>query len=155
MRYTINLVYWCFATILCSCTDYAGATSIAYANDSNHHIQMLDFDWPEDEFAAGIDIFPGEEFLFKHTEFPVNDRTPLEADDDNVTYSVKHILPREVTVVFDNQYAITYSRDGEHTDLCYIDNYLPTSKGPIHWRFTYHFTDAHYEYARKYGTELE
>lgn len=156
MRRTINLIYLCFATTLCSCADYVGGTFIAYANDSNHHIRMLDFAWPdEDDYAAGIDIFPGEEFLFKYEGFPVNDRTPLEADDTQVMYSAKGILPRGVTVVFDNQYAVTYSREGEHTDLCYIDNYLPTNRGPLAWRFTYHFTDEHYEYARKYGTVLE
>ena len=53
------------------------------------------------------------------------------------------------------KYHITYSREGEHTALCELENYIPTRVGDGFWNFTYHFTDDDYEYARKHGELIE
>lgn len=156
MKCIINLAYLCTAILLYSCEDYSGGTHIMFANDSSHHIQMINFAWPDDDdYAAGIYISPGEKAHFKGGGFNVNDRTPLDADNRTILSDAINKLPRGATVIFDNQYAITYSANSEPTTLCYIENYFPTRISPTWWRYTYHFTDEDYEYAREHGEVIE
>lgn len=149
----INFTYLCIAVLLCSCGDRGGGTTVLFANDSNYHIQMIDFAYPyDDELAAGIEIFPGETVRLNSTSHFINHDTLgiYEASSN-----AHNLMPRGVTVIFDNQYIIRYSRDGEYKTLCELENYLPTSLSPTWWYFTYHFTDEDYEFAREHGTEMK
>lgn len=154
MKRIINFSYLCIAILTCSCADRGGGTSVGFTNDSSHHILMIDFAHPngDDQYAAGIEIFPGETAKFNSTHFFIEHKT---LDVDEAAYSALQLIPHGVTVVFDNEYAIRYSRDGKHKALCEIENYIPSPYSPTWWRYTYHFTDEDYEYARKHGEVIE
>lgn len=67
----------------------------------------------------------------------------------------KLLIPEKVTVVYDNEYSITFSRDSEVDNLCNMSDYVCKRLNELHRECRYTFTEADYEYAKTYGEKIE
>ncbi|MBQ8492910.1 MAG: hypothetical protein IJ464_01335 [Alistipes sp.] len=115
---------------------------------------IIDLEKPHDRYyPAGIELSPGDTIEFQRMEYSASEKDPLNADDRQIVSLANAAILNGATVIYDDKYAITYLYNGEHTALCDYESYVPKRTGDLCWRFTYHFTDEDYEYAREHGRE--
>ena len=157
MKTIIKLIPFYIVLLFASCDrDLSAGAAIKYCNNSSHHILMTDFDsYAPEEHAAGIEIFPGETIHYDSSSHMTSGDGKYDADHREIIYDAKYLLPRNVTIVFDGQYAIKYSQDDTNNKLCILENYIPKRSGDRFWYFVYTFTDEDYAYAREHGEVVE
>ena len=71
------------------------------------------------------------------------------------TKAQKLVIPQTVTVVYDDEYSITFSRGSEMDNLCNLNDYKCVQKSEQDIDCCYTFTNEDYEYAKTYGEKME
>lgn len=139
----------------CSCkglvTDlaYRVTHEVVYTNNSNHSINIV-CDSQYYQYPCELEISQGEmECMGIHFLIPGITADQIEAKIQ------KLIIPEMVTLVFDDEYSITFSRGAEMDNLCNISDYICKLVNVTHKEWHYTFTEADYEYAKENGTRIE
>lgn len=65
------------------------------------------------------------------------------------------VIPRSVTLVYDNEYSITFDRTTQVDNLCNFNDYSVVMTCETERECCYTFTEADYEYAKENGTRIE
>ena len=141
--------------VICGCennhTDQIDSVSyqIVYENNSNHIIDIV-CDSKYYQYPREMEILQGKgECLF--VLFSIQGKDSKQRD----AKAQKLVVPEMVTVVYDNEYSITFSRGTEMDNLCYINDYQCKVLGEQQRLCQYTFTEEDYEYAKTNGVKLE
>lgn len=128
---------------------------IRYANDTQHHIALKDI-YAGIEHQEDVEVMPGKYIDIRgskewtsHTEASVSDEVKQRM--------FLSAIPVEITVVWDNEYSIKYTRNN-HCDKLLVPElytYLQSPSAWGLWYYGYTFTEADYEYAKENGTRIE
>lgn len=124
--------------------------SIMYENYSNHKLHIMCYSDYYRQSPKECKITKGYcDYLALYCE--------IEGDtfEEREAVAQKLLIPEKVTVVYDNEYSITFSRDSEMDNLCNMSDYVCKRLNVLHRECRYTFTEADYEYAKTYGEKIE
>lgn len=122
---------------------------LVYSNDSNHTIDIV-CDSQYYQYPYELEVLQ-EKSDFIGFSFWISGKKSKQRD----AKAQKLIVPEMVTVVYDNEYSITFSRGTEMNNLCYMNDYKRNDSSENHVSFQYTFTEEDYEYAKVNGVKLE
>ena len=141
--------------VFCGCgkvlTDQIDSVNyqLLYVNNSNHTLDVV-CDSKYYQYPQELEIPQGH-------SCPVFFLYSMQGDtyEEREAVAQKLIIPEKVTVVYDNEYSITFSRDSEMDNLCNMSGYVCERLSEQHRGCRYTFTEADYEYANTYGEKIE
>lgn len=142
--------------VCCSCEKfplgliYDVQYEIAYQNSSNHTLNIV-CDSEYYQYPQTFEILQDEQnrCLLMFSFFISGNNS-----DQRDARAQKLIVPETVTVVYDNEYSITFSRGAEMDNLCNISDYKK-DQCYQHATLYYTFTEEDYKYAKTYGVKLD
>lgn len=149
------LVLWIMILTICSCesilTDqvYNVGYDVVYSNNSNHSLDIV-CDSQYYQYPCELEISQGER-CFIGFLFSIPGNTRKQRDEK----AQKLIIPEMVTLVYDDEYSITFSRGTGMDNLCNMSDYVCTRLSEQDIECSYTFTEADYEYAKENGTRIE
>lgn len=155
MKRIVSIISFCFALSCISCAidvdRYVGA-SIHLSNGSSHIVMVEYYDRSYHKEVHNITLHPEETIYIESSTYESS-----VFDYSNIRNAGMYAIPHNMTIIFDDEYAITYKWNDARYDnkLCNIDNYTYSRTRYNFGNFTYTFTDEDYEYAREHGEVVE
>lgn len=156
---TCKIIYLILALVGFVSCDVEGHVwvDVMYTNDTEHHIGVC-----LNKSTDVMEILPDQTSLIISNEvlYPYYDngfnQKPFYTDEFRRSVLTQS-LPRIVTVVWDGEYAITYSYDTNSSErILTAEGYKlikPVNRGCL--RYSYTFTEEDYEYAKANGVKLD
>ena len=154
---TCKVIFWIMVAMsLFSCgimdADSTVGVSIIYNNSTEHHILLKDIQTVK-VHQEDVEVLPNKSAVITGCEDWNGEANSTISDEHRYNLFLLSI-PYEITIVWDGEYSITFSKINKDKLLIPESYEYIKSIGSNWWEYGYTFTEEDYEYAKMYGEKI-